>query len=123
MQLIRTIVPVLTLIAVTAGCSSSDGKSEQRLTEQRESYCTELGAWQKARDAAGEETAESAEFDDVGAIADDAFLAMEPLRGEAVGGGRTLGEATMAAMKNSDGEALGRVVKYCQDAGFESQAG
>lgn len=124
-RLMRTIVPVLALMAVTAGCSS-EGKSEQRLTEQRENYCTELGAWQKARetDAAGDgaDTDGASEYDMVGAIADDAFLAMEPLRDEAVGGGRTLAEATVAAMKRSEAEALGRVVQYCQDNGFESQA-
>lgn len=123
MRWVRAIVPVFTLVAVAAGCSSSDGRSEQRLTEQRERYCTELGAWQKTRDAVDEETVDPEGFDEVGAVVDDAVRAMEPLRDEAVGGGRTLGEATVAAMKSGDGEAQGLVAQYCQDAGFEAQAG
>ncbi|CAM5649090.1 hypothetical protein [Streptomyces atroolivaceus] len=45
---------------------------------------------------------------------------MRPLRDETVGGGRTLGEATAAAMNDGDSEAEGRVVQYCGDAGFET---
>ncbi|MEU9091221.1 hypothetical protein [Streptomyces sp. NPDC048428] len=130
-RLIRTIVPVFALIAVTAGCSSDAGKSEQRLTEQRESYCTQLGAWQDAREEEADAEAEgpgaeadgASGYDMVGAVADDAFLAMEPLRDEPVGGGRTLAEATVAAMKSSDVEAGGLIVQYCQDNGFETQVG
>ncbi|WLQ45335.1 hypothetical protein P8A22_16820 [Streptomyces laculatispora] len=109
---------------MSAGCSSYNGKSERQLTEQRENYCTQLGAWQKARNAADTSTdsdaPESSGYDEVGAVAEDAFLAMQPLRDEAVGGGRTLGEATAAAMKNSDSEAEGRVVEYCGDSGYET---
>lgn len=130
-RLIRTVVPVLALIAVTAGCSSSDGKSERRLTEQRESYCTQLGAWQEARDEVADADAEgsgpeadgASGYDMVGAVADDVFLAMDPLRDESVGAGRTLAEATVAAMKNSDAGAGGLIVQYCQDNGFEAQLG
>ncbi|MEU9202950.1 hypothetical protein [Streptomyces sp. NPDC048332] len=128
-RLIRTLVPALALVAVTAGCSSSDGKSEQRLTEQRESYCTQLGAWQDARaeqadaETEGSEAEEASGYDMVGAVADDVFLAMEPLRDESVGGGRTLAEATAAALKSNESEAGGLVVQYCQDNGFETQVG
>lgn len=119
-RVLKAVVPVLALVAVTAGCSSSEGKDEQRLTAQRENYCTQLGAWQKARNAAGTDTPESSGYDEVGAVAQDAFLAMRPLRDETVGGGRTLAEATVAAMSNSDSEAEGRVVQYCGDVGFET---
>lgn len=129
-RLIRTIVPVLALLAVTAGCSSGDGKSEQRLTEQRESYCTQLGAWQEAQDEAADADAEgsgavdeASGYDMVGAVADDVLLAMEPLRDEPVGAGRTLAEATAAALKSTDARAGGLIVQYCQDNGFESQLG
>ncbi|MCX4561497.1 hypothetical protein OHU07_30240 [Streptomyces phaeochromogenes] len=120
--MLQAVLPVLALVAVAvaAGCSSSKGKDEQRLTEQRENYCMQLGTWQKARNAAGTDTPESSGYDEVGAVAQDAFLAMQPLRDETVGGGRTLGEATAAAMNNGDSEAEGRVVKYCGDVGFET---
>lgn len=120
MRMLKAVLPVLALVAVAAGCSSSKGKDEQRLTEQRENYCMQLGTWQKARNAAGTDTPESSGYDEVGAVAQDAFLAMQPLRDETVGGGRTLGEATAAAMNNGDSEAEGRVVKYCGDVGFET---
>ncbi|WP_437061141.1 hypothetical protein [Streptomyces sp. enrichment culture] len=118
--MLKAVVPVLALVAVTAGCSSSEDGDEQRLTAQRDNYCTQLGAWQKARNAAGTGTPESSGYDEVGAVAQDAFLAMRPLRDETVGGGRTLAEATVAAMNNSDSEAERRVVQYCDDVGFET---
>jgi len=119
-RVLKAVVPVLALVAVTAGCSSSEGRDEERLTAQRENYCTQLGAWQKARNAAGTDTPEPSGYDEVGAVAQNAFLAMRPLRDETVGGGRTLAEATVAAMNNSDSEAEGRVVRYCDDVGFET---
>lgn len=129
-RVLRTVIPVLALVAMSAGCSSSDGKSEQQLAEQRGNYCTQLGAWQKARNAAGTDSdadsdvesdaSESSDYDEVGAIVEDAFLAMQPLRDETVGGGRSLGEATVAALKNGDSEAEGRVGEYCGDAGYET---
>ncbi|MFC7806826.1 MULTISPECIES: hypothetical protein [Streptomyces] len=42
--MLKAVIPVLALVAVTAGCSSSEGGDEQRLTAQRENYCTQLGA-------------------------------------------------------------------------------
>lgn len=117
---LRAIVPVLALLVVAAGCSSSEGRDEARLNSQREKYCTQLGKWQKARNAADTDTPDPSGFDEVGAVAQDAFLAMRPLGDEAVGGGRTLAEATAAAMNNSDSEAEGRVVQYCGDSGFET---
>ncbi|MCW8096345.1 hypothetical protein [Streptomyces tauricus] len=119
----RTAVPVLVLLALLAGCSSTDGEDEERLTVQRENYCTQLGAWQKARNAASTDTADSADSagdDEVGTVARDAFVAMRPLKDESVGQGRTLAEATVAAMSNSDSEAERRVVEYCGDMGFET---
>ncbi|WP_329157001.1 hypothetical protein OHB49_00650 [Streptomyces sp. NBC_01717] len=118
--MLKAVVAVLALVAVAAGCSSSEGEDEERLTAQRENYCTQLGAWQKARNAAATDTPESSGYDVVGAVTQDAFLAMRPLRDEPVGGGRTLAEATVAAMKNSDSEAEGRVVQYCGGVGFEA---
>ncbi|MET9587541.1 hypothetical protein ABZY10_31490 [Streptomyces sp. NPDC006539] len=117
--MLKAVVPVLALVAVVAGCSSSEGKDEERLTAQRENYCTQLGEWQEARNAAGTDTPESSGYDEVGAVAQDAFLAMRPLRDAPVDGGRTLAEATVAAMSNRDSEAEGRVVQYCDDVGFE----
>ncbi|WP_327111605.1 hypothetical protein OG206_02265 [Streptomyces sp. NBC_01341] len=116
----RTAVPTLALVATVVGCSSPAGGDEQWLTEQRKNYCTQLGTWQKARNAAGTEAPTASGFDEVGATAQDTFLAMRALRDEPVGGGRTLGEATAAAMNSSDSEAEGRVVTYCGDAGFET---
>ncbi|WP_329204278.1 hypothetical protein OG257_01990 [Streptomyces sp. NBC_00683] len=119
-RVLKAVVPVIALVAVAAGCSSSEGKDEQRLTELRENYCTQLGTWQRARNAADTDTPDPSGFDEIGAVAQDAFLAMRPLQDEAVGGGRTLAEATVAAMKNNDSEAEGRVVQYCDDSGFET---
>ncbi|WP_399894964.1 hypothetical protein ACGH7X_38365 [Streptomyces sp. BBFR51] len=118
--MLRAVLPVVVLVAVGAGCSSSEGRDEQRLTEQRENYCMQVGEWQKARNAAGTDTPDPSEYDEVGAAAQDAFLALRSLRDEPVGGGRTLGEATAAAMNNSDPEAEGIVVQYCGDVGFET---
>lgn len=114
-RVLKAVVPVIALVTetVTVGCSSSEGKDEQRLTARRENYCTQPGTWQKAWNAAGTGTLESSGYDEVEAVAQDAFLAMRPLRDETVGGGRTLAEATVAAMKNSDSEAEGRVVQAC----------
>ena len=119
MRMLKTALPVLALVAV-AGCSSSNGKDEQRLAEQRENYCLQLGTWQKARNAERTDTPDSSGYVEVGATAQGAFLAMRPLRDETVGGGRTLGEATAAAMKDGDSDAEGLVVKYCGDVGFET---
>ncbi|MET9593941.1 hypothetical protein ABZY45_23880 [Streptomyces sp. NPDC006516] len=118
----KAVFPGLVVLAVlTAGCSSaSDAAGQQRLTEQRENYCTQLGTWQKARNAAEADPPDASEFDEVGALAEDAFLAMRPIRKETVGGGRSLGEATSAAMHDNDSEAEGRVVDYCTDNGFET---
>lgn len=121
-RVLKTVVPVLVLIGMAAGCSSSDGKDEQRLTAQRANYCAQLGAWQEARDEAESTTPDPSAYDMVGAIAQDAFLAMRPLRDEAVGAGRTLGEATAAAMNSNDFDAEGRIVQYCGDVGFETLA-
>ncbi|MFI8005030.1 hypothetical protein [Streptomyces sp. NPDC086010] len=113
------VVPAIALVATVAGCSSSASDDEQWLTEQRESYCARLGTWQKAQNAdTGTPTASG--FDEVGATAQDVVLAMHALRDEPVGGGRTLGEATSAAMNSGDMEAAARMVTYCTDAGFES---
>ncbi|UPZ26792.1 hypothetical protein MUK60_02590 [Streptomyces sp. LRE541] len=119
----RTAVPVVVLLALLAGCSSTDGEDEERLTAQRENYCTQLGAWQKARNAASTDAADAADSagdDEAGTVARDAFLAMRPLKDESVGQGRTLAEATVAAMSNSDSEAEQRVVEYCGDMAFET---
>ena len=118
-RVLRTVVPVIALVAVVAGCSSSEGGNEE-LTAQQENYCTQLGAWQKARNAADTETPDPSGYDYVGDVAQDVLLAARPLRDESVGAGRTLAEATAAAMKRSDSLAEGRVVQYCDDAGFET---
>ncbi|MET9561714.1 hypothetical protein [Streptomyces tauricus] len=81
----RTAVPVVVLLALLAGCSSTDGEDEERLTAQRENYCTQLGAWQKARNAASTDAADAAGDDEAGTVARDAFLAMRPLKDESVG--------------------------------------
>ncbi|MFJ2259117.1 hypothetical protein ACIOKD_12360 [Streptomyces sp. NPDC087844] len=112
--------------AMSTGCSSSDGKDEERLTAQRENYCAQLGAWQTARNAARtdpsdpSDPSDSAGDDEAGTVARDTFLAMRPLRDETVGQGRTLAEATVAAVSNSDSEAEQRIVEYCGDMGFET---
>ncbi|MBQ0846931.1 hypothetical protein J8N05_01675 [Streptomyces sp. BH-SS-21] len=122
MRVSKAVFPVLALMAVAvavamAGCSSSESKDEQRLTAQRENYCTQLGAWQKARDAA---RTDASGDDGTDTVARDALLALEPLRDETVGQGRTLAEATAAAMNNADSDAEGRLVQYCDAAGFET---
>ncbi|MFF5897001.1 hypothetical protein ACFY8O_13835 [Streptomyces argenteolus] len=118
----KAVVPALAVAwaVLVAGCSSSDGADEERLTRQRENYCAQLGTWQQARNAARSEPSDESEYDEVGALAEDAYIAMRPLRKETVDGGRALGEATVAAMRDSDSEAEGRVVDYCADSGFET---
>ncbi|MEV4874902.1 hypothetical protein [Streptomyces cyaneofuscatus] len=117
---LRVIVPVLVLAAVVAGCSSSDGKDDRRLTGLRESYCLHLGTWQKARNAVHTEAPESPEAEEAESIAQDAFRAMRPLRDETVEGGLTLGEDTVSAINLGDSFAEAHVVRYCADAGFET---
>ncbi|MFJ6636773.1 hypothetical protein ACIQMR_36240 [Streptomyces sp. NPDC091376] len=119
-RILKAVLPALVLVTV-AGCSSSADTDEQRLSEQRKNYCMQLGTWQKARNAASSDTLDSsAAYDEVGGTAQDALVAMQPLRDETVGAGRTLGEATAAAMNAAEPEAEGLVVKYCADAGFET---
>ncbi|MFF4243360.1 hypothetical protein ACFYY2_02665 [Streptomyces sp. NPDC001822] len=113
------VIPVLALVATAAGCSSSTGGDEQWLAEQQGTYCSRLGTWQKAENA-GTQAPTPSGFDEVGAMAQDVLLAMHALRDEPVGGGRTLGEATAAAMNGSDPEAVERLVTYCEDANFET---
>ncbi|MEU6519347.1 hypothetical protein [Streptomyces sp. NPDC046978] len=120
--MLKAVVPALALVAVAAGCSSSEGKDEQRLTGLRENYCMQLGRWQKARNAAGTATPESPAYEEAGLVAQDAFLALRPLRDETVSGGRTLGEETVLAINNGDGYAEAHVVQYCDDVGFETLA-
>ncbi|MEV8450714.1 hypothetical protein [Streptomyces parvus] len=119
-RLIKAALPVVALVVLGTGCSSAQGQDDQRLTERRENFCTQLGGWQKARNAAAEDTPDPDEYDEVGAAAQDVLLAMRPLRGEPVGQGRTLGEATAAATENSDPEAEGLAVRYCGEVGFET---
>ncbi|MEW2471344.1 hypothetical protein AB0919_41170 [Streptomyces sp. NPDC046994] len=124
--MLKAVVPVLALVAVAvavavaAGCSSSEGKDEQRLTGLRENYCMQLGRWQNARNAMGTATPESPAYEEAGLVAQDALLAMRPLRDETVSGGRTLGEETMLAINNGDGYAEAQVVQYCDNVGFET---
>ncbi|CAL9666117.1 hypothetical protein [Streptomyces sp. enrichment culture] len=121
MHTLRTaLLPTLALLVLTAACSSSDDADEQLMTARQEKYCRQLGAWQKARDAARTTEAESSGYDEVEGFAQLALLTARPLRDESLGDGRTLGEATAQAMDNGDAEAEGRVVEYCADAGFET---
>ncbi|TJZ57572.1 hypothetical protein FCH28_08450 [Streptomyces piniterrae] len=123
MRMRKGVVPALALVVVAVaatGCFSSEGGDEQRLTGLRENYCLKLGAWQKARNAAGTITPESSAHEKAGLAAQEASLAMQPLRDESVSGGRTLGEETGWAINDGDSEAEARVVQYCDDAGFET---
>ncbi|MGZ2360165.1 hypothetical protein LRE75_26390 [Streptomyces sp. 372A] len=117
MRGLKAVGPVLALVAAVAGCSSDAGASEQQLTDWRENYCRQLGAWQRAHD---EESPDAAGGEEAGAIASDVFAAMQPLTDEPVGAGRTLAEATAAAMNSDESEALGLIVAYCGDNGFET---
>ncbi|NEC64551.1 hypothetical protein G3I41_07830 [Streptomyces sp. SID9727] len=117
MRGLKAVGPVLALVAAVAGCSSDAGASEQQLTDWRENYCQQLGAWQRAHD---EESPDAAGDEEAGAIASDVFAAMQPLTDEPVGAGRTLAEATAAAMNSDESEALGLIVTYCGDNGFET---
>ncbi|SNB89764.1 MULTISPECIES: hypothetical protein [unclassified Streptomyces] len=119
-RMLKAALPVVALVVLGAGCSSAQGQDDQRLTERRENYCTQLGGWQKTRNAAAEDAPDPDEYDEVGAAAQDVLLAMRPLRDEPVGQGRTLGEATAAATENSDPEAEGLAVRYCGEVGFET---
>ncbi|WP_411112695.1 hypothetical protein [Streptomyces sp. 029-5] len=107
-------------VAVAAGCSASEDGDEQRLSGLRENYCLQLGMWQKARNAEGSVTPESPAYGEAALVAEDAVHAMRPLRDEAVSGGGTLGETTVLAINNGDGNAEARVVQYCADVGFET---
>ncbi|MDF6020825.1 hypothetical protein [Streptomyces sp. JH34] len=118
--MLRTVIPALALVAVVAGCSSSEGDDEQRLTEQQRSYCTQLGKWQRAQSTADTEAPDASGYDEVGDIAQDVFLAMRPLRDETVGEGGALGDETVLAINNDDGYAESHISKYCDDAGFET---
>ncbi|MFJ5109953.1 hypothetical protein ACIQAD_04760 [Streptomyces sp. NPDC088551] len=122
MRTLKAIVPVLALVAVAVavGCSASDDGDEQRLNGLRENYCLQLGMWQKARNAEGSVTPESPAYGEAALVAEDAVHAMRPLRDEAVSGGGTLGETTVLAINNGDGNAEARAVQYCADVGFET---
>lgn len=116
---LRTAVPFLALFVVVR-CSSSEGRDEQLLTELRKNYCLQLGVWQTARNADRTATPTSPEHAEAELAADSALLAMRPLRDETVKEGQTLGEETVLAISNGDGNAEGHLVQYCGDAGFET---
>ncbi|WP_413758719.1 hypothetical protein [Streptomyces sp. MMBL 11-3] len=119
-RVFKVIVPVVVLMAMTAGCSSASDEDEEGLTAQRENYCLQLGTWQKARNAARTDTSSSTEGDETETVARDALLAVQPLRDETVSQGRTLAEATQAALNDGNTAAEQRLVRYCDDAGFET---
>jgi hypothetical protein len=122
-RVLKGVVPVMALVAravMAAGCSSSSASGEERLTAERENYCLQLGTWQKARNAARTDVPDPAGGDETGTVARDVFLVVQPLRDETVGQGRTLAEATQAALNNGDTDAEQRLVRYCGDAGFET---
>ncbi|WGP11786.1 MULTISPECIES: hypothetical protein [Streptomyces] len=119
-RILRAALPVVALVVLGTGCSAASGQDEQRLSERRENYCTQLGSWQKTRNAAEEDPPDPNEYDEVGAAAEDVLLAVRPLRDEPAGHGRSLGEATAAATGNSDPEAEGLAVNYCGEVGFET---
>ncbi|WP_031014025.1 hypothetical protein [Streptomyces sp. NRRL F-5727] len=124
MRVHRIVVPVLAVMAVATGCSSSeDGADRQRSTESRQLYCTALGVWQDASRAEGAKTPDSAAYQKIGPAAENVYAATRPLRDEHVTGGRTLAEETSLAVRLGDVEAEGRVSDYCQAAGFETLLG
>ncbi|MFD8009485.1 hypothetical protein [Streptomyces sp. NPDC058955] len=124
MRVRRFVVPVLALVAITTGCSSSDdGGNGQRLTELRKLYCQELGRWQDASRAEGAKTPDSPAYRKIGPAAESVFTAARALRDEHVTGGRTLPEATSLAVKQGDSESEVHVTAYCGDAGFETLVG
>lgn len=119
-------VPVVALLAaavvtaVTTGCSSSDGGGEERLTGLRRDYCQKLGEWRGARIAEGARTPGSPAYEKIEPAAQGAFLAARRLQDEKAGAGRTLSEETWSVIRDGDAEAETRVLRYCEEAGFET---
>ncbi|MFE2977939.1 hypothetical protein [Streptomyces sp. NPDC059258] len=79
-RMLKAALPVVALVVLGTGCSSAQGQDDQRLTERRENYCTQLGGWQKARNAAREDTPDPDEYDEVGAAVQNTLLAIRSKR-------------------------------------------
>lgn len=115
--LLGAVLPVLALGVFAAGCSS--GPDDRTLADRRQNYCTQLGQWQREMNEEAAEEPDPTGYDEVAGQAENVLDAMRPLRDEPVGGGRTLGEATAAAVRGEDG-AGGLIAGYCDKNGFET---
>ncbi|MFF2774302.1 hypothetical protein ACFVU3_05280 [Streptomyces sp. NPDC058052] len=117
---VAALLAAVAAVAVTAGCSSSGGGDEERRTELRRDYCLRLGEWRAARSAEGAGTPSSPAFEKIEPAAQGAFLAARRLQDESAGAGRALSEDTWSVIRIGDAEAETRVLRYCEDAGFET---
>lgn len=130
-RIVRRVAGAVVVAAVVAGlvsgCSSdgSDGfgdSGDSGASEMdrawQENYCRELGSWQRARNSATEEGAESDAVPDGDAVV-SAARQLPSAAYEGAGDDGSMLEVTVMAVRG-DTNAEGEAVAYCSAAGFET---
>ncbi|MFK0125019.1 hypothetical protein ACIQSP_17095 [Streptomyces nigra] len=127
-RIVRRVAGAVVVAAVVAGmvsgCSSDgsgdsgdSGASEVDRAWQ-ENYCRELGSWQRARNSATEEGAESDALPDGDAVV-SAARQLPSAAYEGAGDDGSMLDVTVMAVRG-DTNAEGEAVAYCAAAGFET---
>ena len=126
-RIVRGVVAAAVVAALVSGCSSdgSDGfgdSGDSGASEMdrawQENYCRELGSWQRARNSATEEGAESDAVPDGDAVV-SAARQLPSAAYEGAGDDGSMLDVTVMAVRG-DTNAEGEAVAYCSAAGFET---
>ncbi|MBQ0995231.1 hypothetical protein [Streptomyces sp. RK62] len=126
-RIVRRVAGAVVVAALVSGCSSdgSDGfgdSGDSGASEMdrawQENYCRELGSWQRARNSATEEGAESDAVPDGDAVV-SAARQLPSAAYEGAGDDGSMLDVTVMAVRG-DTHAEGEAVAYCAAAGFET---
>lgn len=126
-RIVRGVVAAAVVAGLVGGCSSdgSDGfgdSGDSGASEMdrawQENYCRELGSWQRARNSATEEGAESDAVPDGDAVV-SAARQLPSAAYEGAGDDGSMLDVTVMAVRG-DTNAEGEAVAYCSAAGFET---
>ncbi|MFJ3655849.1 hypothetical protein ACIPPR_21400 [Streptomyces nigra] len=130
-RIVRRVAGAVVVAAVVAGMvsgCSSDGSDDSGASGDsgasevdrawQENYCRELGSWQRARNSATEEGAESDAVPDGDAVV-SAARQLPSAAYEGAGDDGSMLDVTVMAVRG-DTNAEGEAVAYCSAAGFET---
>ncbi|MFC7907120.1 hypothetical protein [Streptomyces nigra] len=130
-RIVRRVAGAVVVAAVVAGMvsgCSSDGSDDSGASGDsgasevdrawQENYCRELGSWQRARNSATEEGAESDAVPDGDAVV-SAARQLPSAAYEGAGDDGSMLDVTVMAVRG-DTNAEGEAVAYCAAAGFET---